>query len=450
MLIRGDRLTGVVLPILPLNATTSIRALHADAWSVDDTQRLLLRGDVSIEIGSYSFQTDQAILWLNRIPSAEGLINQLAIFTGDLQDPTSNAGLGVDGSRVLVTASTRGEINLDVGLLEKHRPAAGDFIRDGESRLKKHLEEIVLSPPELTDRPVESAPPAPASSFIPAPGGNVSETNIPKTVRVPTPPTTSSAPWLSSPTGTVRYSADRIETQTGESEDVATVTGHLYFEISNPQSDDPLATITLTADRAIIFAKAGAFKSNQEGVLASSQLTGIYLEGNVAAASEGERYHVRAPQMYYDFQTNRAIMTQSILRVKARPNQPPMYSRAQEMRQTAKDQWDAREVRVSTSEFYSPHLSVGAEKLHIQQVAGNAPNDPPITEYQAQGVTMRAGDVPFFYWPSVTGEGRDVPLKAVEIGTRKNDGVQMKTTWDPFVLAGTKAPDGVSADLRAD
>ena len=78
--ITGDRLGGFVLPIEPVTSDIRITSVKAWAWKVDDTQRLQLEGDVRISVASYEFYSRKAFLWIDRIPSAEGLINQLAIY----------------------------------------------------------------------------------------------------------------------------------------------------------------------------------------------------------------------------------------------------------------------------------------------------------------------------------------------------------------------------------
>ncbi|MGY8757672.1 MAG: hypothetical protein ACKVLC_09910, partial [Phycisphaerales bacterium] len=44
--LRGDRLSGVVLPVLPRASDISISGLRASAWTVDDTKRLFLEKDI--------------------------------------------------------------------------------------------------------------------------------------------------------------------------------------------------------------------------------------------------------------------------------------------------------------------------------------------------------------------------------------------------------------------
>ena len=99
--ITGDRLTGFVLPVEPADTGITITALRAWAWSVDDTRRLLVEGDVRVQVGGYDIDGDAAVVWINRIPSADGLINQLAVYFTHVRNPAGRSGLGVSGTGVL-------------------------------------------------------------------------------------------------------------------------------------------------------------------------------------------------------------------------------------------------------------------------------------------------------------------------------------------------------------
>ena len=90
----GDRLTGFVLPVEPIQTGISLSALRAWAWTVQDTKRLLLTGGVRVHIGGYELRGDTAVVWINRIPSAQGLINQIAVYFDYVDSPASRSGLG--------------------------------------------------------------------------------------------------------------------------------------------------------------------------------------------------------------------------------------------------------------------------------------------------------------------------------------------------------------------
>ena len=110
--ITGDRLGGFVLPVLPVESDIILNGLQSWTWKVDDTLRIQLEGDVQIDVGGYAFSAGEALVWINRIPSADGLVNQLAVYFTSVEEPTRRAGLGVTGEDVLIVGTARGDVSL--------------------------------------------------------------------------------------------------------------------------------------------------------------------------------------------------------------------------------------------------------------------------------------------------------------------------------------------------
>jgi hypothetical protein len=63
-------------------------------------------------------------------------------------------------------------------------------------------------------------------------------------------------------------------------------------------------------------------------------------------------------------------------------------------------------------------------------------------------MTMQASGVPFFYWPYLSGDTGETPLRGIAAGYGNKEGGVMRTSWDLFSLTNTKKPDGV--DLTGD
>ena len=62
MAIDGSSLGGFVLPILPVQHDLEIDARKVRDWTVDDTKRLYLEGDVEVTLGTYAFRADAALI----------------------------------------------------------------------------------------------------------------------------------------------------------------------------------------------------------------------------------------------------------------------------------------------------------------------------------------------------------------------------------------------------
>jgi lipopolysaccharide export system protein LptA len=443
--ITGDRLSSFVIPIEPIRSDTQCRSLRAWSWTVDDTKRLFLRGDVKIHIGTYTFNAENAVVWINRIPSAEGLINQIAMYFDSVSDPTKQAGLGAGGNQLLVTASTRGEVTLDVALMQEGQPPHKAMLQQAEKRLAEYLKSLLAPPPALQNRPQLTVPQR-EPEFVPQPGGAVREPPAELPAAVATPHTQRRAPWLAGPQGSLRLSAQHLEITRGKEENIITAAGEIVVELSSDNHSEP--QLTLAAERAVIFADPGPL-ADSGSQFDAEKVRGVYLEGNVTVLTHDGRYSVRAPRVYYDLRTQQAIMVDSLLRVHPRDVRVPLFARATEMRQLSATQWQAKDVRVSTSDFHTPHLAIGAERAVITREPGEE-GQPDRTIVDSRHNTVRLVDVPIMYWPHFKGDADRIPIRSVTVGSRSNDGVRILTTWDVFSLVGAQQPEGVEADLKLD
>ena len=55
----GDRLGGLVLPVEPRDGPIQINAMRAWTWTIEETKRLVLSGDIEIHIADFSFEGKQ-------------------------------------------------------------------------------------------------------------------------------------------------------------------------------------------------------------------------------------------------------------------------------------------------------------------------------------------------------------------------------------------------------
>ncbi len=447
--IRGDRLSGFVLPIEPTSGDVQFNALRGWAWSIDDTQRLRLEGDVHISIGSYRFTSNRVLVWLNRIPSADGLITQFALFFDESRSPTSPAGLTASGRNIFVTGSSRGEVSLDIAVLHDRQANRDGFNQRGETQLADYLRKLNAQPQTLTTHHATQSPKV-KEEYYPVPGGKVPKEHISLPTQVELPPEEHPTPWLQQPHTVVRFSAHQIHVETSDIENVITAEGSVVLEYASRISRSGFREISLSAERAVMFTDPGRLEEIAQSNVDAEMVRGIYLEGNVVAQSNNGEYIVRAPKMYYDFRTGQAIMLNSILRTHIRGGRTPIYARAEEMRQLADNQWEAQHVRILASEFYTGHLALGASKATITRQPSSAYSQEEENHLDSRNITLRAGDLPIFYWPVFRGTLHSIPLKSIEVGTEDNDGARILTKWNPFSLLGLREPTWGDSDLLID
>lgn len=450
--VAGDRLSGFVLPVSPTATDFTLVAGKAWTWQVDDTQRIELRGDVRIKLGAYSFTADRAWVWINRVPSAQGEINQIALYFEHADEPTRRAGFGASGDDLLVTSSARGEIALRVTERVDGTPPPSKGLRKGQERLSRHLRTLLatiedgsarLSATPGVDKPSlpEDPIPVPGGKAIPAPPD--AARLGPESIELPD--SGEQLPIIR-PEGQIAFSAKDIVVD--EATNAATITGNVMIEYDSDSPEGQLR-LELRAERAVVFLREGFVKGFGEGrrTLEAGNVLGVYLEGGVTA-TDGN-YTLRGSKIYYDFVNNKAVVVDAVLRTYARLGRTvTLYARASEMRQLSRTEFTADGATVSTSEFFVPHLSVGAERITVTQPPPDADSGErnPL-HIAAEDITPRVGRLPFFYLPYFEGDTAPSPLREIEVSVRSSQGVEILTRWDLFQLAGQPALTGVDAEF---
>lgn len=193
---------------------------------------------------------------------------------------------------------------------------------------------------------------------------------------------------------------------------------------------------------------------DQELQLLERSVSAAYLEGDVLLVY-GDRV-VRAERLYYDFARYRALILDGVFRVDIPERQIPLYVRADEIRQLSAREFSASKARVTTSEFYSPHYHVGADKVYIrdrtQRDAQGRTQRQIAGTYEMVNTTLNVAGVPIGYWPYSRGdvEASETLLRRFSTGYSGDFGVEAQTTWNFFSLIGAERPPGYDADLQLD
>jgi hypothetical protein len=463
--VTGDRLGGFVLPIQPITSDISVVAQQCWSWQVDDTTRVQLEGDVQIDVGGYAFTAAEAVLWINRLPSADGLVNQLAVYFPRVEEPTRRAGLGVTGEDVLIVGSALGTVKLSTTIINREPPEINTLLRRGEKRLARYLRGLLTAPlPSLSMRPqaLEAPPPVlptpvPGASPILRDSEAEALARLPQQVELPPEQVASIA--IFQPSGMVSFTANQIEID--QTEDTIIADGRFLVDYDPMGSNDDFAPLQLSAGGGVIFLRKGSVAGMGAGdrQISISDVEGIYLEEEVIA-TDG-RYDVHARAVYYDIRNDRALMLDALLRTYNRfTGEKPMFARAKEMQQLSADEWVAEKAKISTSSFMVPQLAIGLDRVTItrrpadtQALRSGGPGGQGerVTYIEGEDLTIEASGIPFFYWPGFSGEADALPFKSLRLGYDDEYGLGIETTWNLFSLLGIEPPvDGLEADLLVD
>ena len=440
---------GAIVPHYPVKTDLSLTADRTDSWHRTDGRVLLLDGNVRIGIGTYGFTAKRAVVFLTDLSIPGRKAKRLAVYLDQVSELGGWGPISQEAPRLLVTATFEGKTTLQTNLLRTDPADDDELVRAATARLQNYelavrdnVQPVPGGPTPFAveaRRPIEPVPPEAPTPPVPA---------VPE-LAPPAPPTVAEAPEPAAPhvpaapevEGDIRYTCGKLVYSAKQHAVLLMDDIHILWH-------DPIAkrSLTLRADKAVIFVDPDADDASPEAGVLASQVRGIYLEDNVIA-SDGQ-YTLRGPRMFYDLARNQALVLDAVFYTWDVKRKIPIYVRAQKLRQESLNQWSAHEARLTTSAFFQPHFAIGMKDLTIRQTPDRK-GDGQIN-FEAKGTTFRVGDTPIFYWPKLAGPATDVPLRSFEIGGNSNDGAVVQSRWDLFGLLGAETPQGLDADLLLD
>lgn len=484
--ISGRDFAGMQLPLEAVEGPMGFSAQRAWAWTEDGgdgtVRRMLLSGDVRVRLGVYEFAASRAAVWIESLPgAAEGKTRrQVFVYFDRVSTPTADAAISISADRLPVRAimDWNEGPTLRADVLRPERPEDG-FLGEGEFALARALrstyeagrafneqqdrendptqrlrDELAAIRRQQDALPNQRIEPGLSRPYEPESGRTAARGSTEDVLRrlsgdVPAAPIFARA-------GIVTIAPGQITLVRGESENAIVASEGVSIQYTDQRSD---RTLLITAQRAVVFLAPGEL--TQMGSFGVRDVKGIYLEGGVVA-SDG-RYTLRGPRMYYDVQANRAVVLDAVFWAYDARRRMPLYLRAAAIRQESDSEFRASKAVLANSAFFEPQLSVGVSALTIKrrEVArggggggggggGAGGSGESTAEVDARSIALKAGPVPFFWFPRYKGDPTTIPLRDLRVENSSESGVTVKTTWDIFGLAGLDPVEGLSAELLAD
>jgi hypothetical protein len=229
---------------------------------------------------------------------------------------------------------------------------------------------------------------------------------------------------------------------------IGTVTGRIYLW---QKKDEKGRLLELQADNAVLFGSAKDRKPQGKDL---GGVKAVYLSGDVLM-TEGQRT-IRAQEIYYDFENNKALAIKAIMRTFDESQRIPIYIRALKFRRLAENKFGAEHITLTTSEFYIPQISLNASKVIVTDNTGLSSPQESVSkgslDVQMKDVRFKLYDKTFFYWPSLRGnlQRPDTALKSVRVGNDNTWGTQVETQWYLSRLLGLEEPEGTDSTLSLD
>lgn len=193
-------------------------------------------------------------------------------------------------------------------------------------------------------------------------------------------------------------------------------------------------------------------KSQQESI--QEFVSAVYLEGDVVLL-HGDRM-IRAPRLYYDFDNEKALILDAVTRAVEPKRELPIYVRAAEIRQLDAVTYKATDAQLTTSEFHTPHVSLGAKEVVFTDITPRDERGDVVGiqagTYEAKHTTLNVDGKPLAYWPYSAGSFSEdtQAFKRAKSGYNSEFGALVETEWYLFNLLGLQEPEGYDATLRLD
>lgn len=434
--------TGLALPNTPINANLSLSGDTTNAWKTGPEQHVLLAGNVKVAIGSYLFSADKAAVTLSPLVIPGPATQQVAVYLQNVKRIGEGGPVSQEAPYLLITAVLRGKVELQTNLLS-HDAADGDTLFLASCQRVERLFQAIAGN-TIPLQPGEPLTPPEALAERDARRQQIGGDAALEAEKIQSQALTRSSADVDTGVDArnINWRAGRILSRKEGEERYTLLIGEVAVLYNEPQTN---RLLTLKADKAVIFTDSDLSEEGS-GDEAADRVRGVYLEDNVIV-TDGQ-YTMRGPRVYYDFQSEKAIVLDAVFFTWDVKRQLPLYVRASQLRQHSMNQWSARDAQFTTSEFGEPHFAIGVNQLTITQEAGV--EGVAGLKVEAEGISPRIGNLPVFYWPKIAGSATEVPIKGVDVGHSSRLGGFIETRWDLFALLNKEAPTGMEASLLVD
>jgi hypothetical protein len=215
------------------------------------------------------------------------------------------------------------------------------------------------------------------------------------------------------------------------------------------------------AQNMVLFTNLKAIKGAGEGDdsknFMQDHIVSAYFEGDVevyvtpVSATKNE-LRMRAEHVYYEFATDRALMTDVVFHTVDIQKNIPIFMRADKIRQMSVGEFKVDGVEMTSSAFATPTYGLYAGHAYVRAEDTGDPRLGEQMTYKADNVILNAFGLPIFYLPvasgTMTSRGGAFRNIAIENDNQFGDGA--RTEWGLFETLGILPPKDVDASYQLD
>jgi LPS transport system D len=322
-----------------------------------------------------------------------------------------------------------------------------------------------------TDQLFNPAPPVPPRTSYqggrPAGDPNAPDFTLPPGSVIPTPPGKSKQYRFTRRYGTPNaYESSLMPDRTRR----IVFTGGVIVHVIGEKDEE----IEFATDDAVVWVRGLAIDNPQDGFKTTEETkteVEVYLTGNVIVRTKtkaGDPQVLRASQVYYDVENDRAVALSARLEYTPQKLTDPVNLHGQEIRRLDAENWEALGASFDASKLpsdpglrFDSHRAIMTDRYvqlrnafgipYRELLTGNPVmgDEKLITAY---GAVPRLDGVPLGYFPVVHTDADEPlgPFLGLSFGQNSIYGTQIYTSWDLFELAALKAPPGHKWQLNVD
>lgn len=454
-------------PSEQLKISTNVAA----TWDRPGESVVALQGPVTIELDQATLTAQRAVMWLSNAPIEGNKQRAEIALIGDakvVQRDTKRS-----GERLFVTALVSGKIRFtaeqrvedDRSDTELYETAERMRRANGEPEPQPGVRPVPVTPPPPTQPAKPLEPSQEPGKAAPARVAPIPISTQPSATQpLPLPPRNGPPPGSIPPGEPVLFHADQLETiDTDDGTMAVVLTGNV--KLFQRRERPPAGTNELQADKVVLFTNMKGLKGGGKKIdnvagndEVNRSITAAYLEGDVRIVytpndqREIGEQRMEAKRVYFEFGTDRAILTDAVVHTIQPLLNIPIALRAKIVRQLAQGEYAADDAKLSSSRFANPSYSINASRLYVRREDTGDPRLGWRNVFEANNPTFRFFNTPVFYWPYVTGSmtDRGSIIRGIGFENSSQFGTGVTTKWGLFETLGLVPPKDLDATYRLD
>jgi hypothetical protein len=417
------------LPTDSLQMTGS-RAL---LWSQETSNIIELHGPVTIELDHTHLSADDAVIWITAAPN--GLLNEQHVEIALIGNAELRQGSVRRTDRTLwVTAAVTGSLRLNGPRSNIDGHSSPLYAQALELRQGRTAHISSLAPSSVPERRWSDFPATRSRSSQPA-----------------TLPTTR-------PKQVFEFNNEQFRHMTSSDGHIAVVlTGGVTCRYRGPKND----LLEFIANDGVLFTDlttlANVNRGHEQKNLVADHVIAGYFEGDVQlyvtpADETKHEMRMQAERVYYEFRTDRAVLTDVVFHTVDLKKNIPVFIRADMMHQLSQGEFTTGHVELTTSAFANPSYSLAASTAYIRAEGTGDPVTGDRVNFTADNALFKVWGLPVFYMPVAGGTmtSRGGPLRNISISDEGDYGYSGRTEWGLFESLGKTPPKDLDASYRMD